>query len=391
MNTQFPNIKNGVGWLCILWICCVSICSMLFSCEHKPSFDVNQPQDKLSIESPIKESQFLLKWGKLEVPLLKYANPEVYRGNLKVSLPGFWDNVGYPIQLLNNGEEMEIEVVGINRMPWMRSDSVYANYPNTEEGLLPYSVVTLFRNNVRAGDFIGIRVFSKTKDIRVQSAVIEIEDPSAPYYPQVMVRFPYHVDDVSYFQVIQEPGRRPILRLDTVAVESKAIYDLYRENLLYEIIHIPDFKTRHRLITGEEKLFKTKDIRKSVVLGRESVDWLSLPEYVDYIGAKLFWGEMEARPSSRNISLNTFRKNLSIPLDLWAEDRPLCVHSFQLIIDSEDHYPVMYASDDLTYPALQKALLQIQSESTVYFTEIIVEDEQGNRYWFPQEFAFIIW
>ena len=391
MNTQFPDIKICIGAPCKIWICCLAICSVLFSCVQQPSSDANAQQNKLNIESPSEESQILLKWGRIEIPLLKYANPEVYRGALKISLPDFWDNVGYPIQLLNKGEELEIEIVGINRLPWMRSDSVWTSYPEIENGLLPSSVVTLFRNNVRPGNYIGLRVFSKTKDIRVQSAVIEIEDPAAPYYPEVMVHFPYEVSEVHYFQVIQEPGRRPILRLDTTATESRAIYDLYRENLLYEVVHIPDFKTRHRLITGEEKLFKTKDIRKSVVLSEESTDWVSLPEYVDYVGAKLYWGEMEASPSSRNMSLSTFKQNLSIPLDLWAEDTPLCVHSFQLIINSEAHYPVMYVSDDLTYPALQKALLQIQSSSTVYFTEIIVEDKQGKRYWFPQEFAFNVW
>jgi hypothetical protein len=391
MNAQFPNILIGIAWPCKIWACYISFCFALCSCGPQPSSGLGQRQEKLSIESPVDESQYLLKWGDLEVPLLKYANPEVYRGDLTISLPNFWDNVGFPIQLLNRGEEMKAEIVGINRMPWMRSDSVWANYPDTEDGLLPSSVVNLFRNNIRPGEFIQLRLANNTENIMVQSVIIEIEDPGAPYFPEVMVHFPYHAGELFYFQVIQEPGRRPIVRLDTAAAESKAIYELYRENLLYEIIHIPGFKTRQRLITGEEKLFKTKDIRKSVVLGQESYDWVSLPEYVDYIGAKLFWGEMEASPLSKNMSLSTFRENLSIPLNLRAAGQSLCVHSFQLIINSEAHYPVMYVSDDLTYPALQKALLQIQSASTVYFTEIIVEDKQGNRYWFPQEFAFNIW
>jgi hypothetical protein len=364
---------------------------LVLSCEQRSAQEM--PHNRKAIKgaaAPIEEDKYEIRWGSIKMPLIKYANPEVYKGKASISLTNYWFELGRPISLLKNGVPQEIELVALHRSPVNRSNFLWLNYPEHQDGQLNAEDINRLRNGLNAGDALSIRIFSKTDEVIVQSATVQIEDPAAPYHPEVDVHYPYQIEGPFGFQVIQEPGRRPVLRLDTSNEATKDIYQLYSDNLLYKIIHIPGFKTYRRLLTGEEQLFQTKDIRKSTVLGKEIVDWTSLPEFTDfqYGATQMTWGNLLAKPSSPNYDLTTFRENFNKKPVLKTGSNTLSIKSLQLIINSEEHYPVMFVTDDLSYPVLQKALHQLRTSSTVYFSQIIVEGKDSHCYLFPQSFAF---
>ena len=345
----------------------------------------------VNINEKAESGVYTLYWGNHSISLMKYANPEVYKGSVKVSLSAFWDMLGMPIRLEQKDKSIEIELVGINRVPYQRSDSLRLSYPEFENQQLSSGDVTMFREGIEQGDVIELRVFSKFDEVKIQSAFIEIEDPNAPYVPEVFVYYQRQPEEPFSFQVIQEPGRRPVLRIDTSAEDTYKVYELYRENLLYKIIHIPGFKTHRRLLAGGEQLFKAKDIRKSVVLGKELIDWMALPEYTGEIRQSfLEWGEMLAQPSSKNYSISTFRQNVKQPLRLKMGEEELSIRAFRMIIQAKDHYPESYMADDPALPSLQKVLHLLEPATSIYFTQLIVEGKDGQCYLLPQDYAFHI-
>jgi len=339
-----------------------------------------------------KSSEYTVRWGSAEIPLTKYANPEVYQGSVEVTLTEFWDLLGMPIVLDKRGKKLEYELASMHREPRRRYDSLWVAYPEVENGQLDTTVISRFRKGVQQGEVIALRLFSTSDDAIVQSAYIVIKDPNEPYIPEVQLEYPRYQPDVFGFQVIQEPGRRPVLRIDTTSASTRAVYELYRDNLLYKIIHIPGFQTHRRLLSGDQQLFNTKDIRKSVVLGKEILDWMQLPEYIGYNprNIKLQWGEMVAQPSGGNFMLSVFKNSHNKPLELSVDGKALTIRSFRLIVNSETNFPQAIVSDQLDSPAIQKLLSQVLHSSSVYFTQLIVDDGEGQCALLPQDFAFHI-
>lgn len=367
----------------------------LWACQPAAGPAPEQPpqrQDILNInERPEERSIYTVEWGAVRIPLAKYANPEVYHGTVEVEIGQFREIVGQELRLLKRGEEQEFELVGLQREPYTRSSPFWNAYPAFEQGRLDSSVAATFRQGIRQGDVVALRLVSKTDNTIVQSAIIKIADPFEAYQPAVQVPQPRYDGDLFGFQVIQESGRRPLLRIDTTSAATRHIYNLYRRNRLYKVIHIPGFQTYRRLLTGRDQLFHAKAIRHSELLG-EGHDWLNLPEYTAFEGAEanLEWGALTASPSSENTDVGAFKENIAQPLVLRVGERALPLLGFQLFIDSKERLPELYVADSLNTPALLRALYQVQPASTVYFDKLIVEGEQGKLMLFPAAFAFNI-
>lgn len=351
-----------------------------------------QRQDILNInERPQRESPYSVEWGNLRIPLIKYANPEVYSGIIEVEISEFRNAVGEKLKLLRHEREHEVEVVSIHREPYSRFSPFWFSYPELQDRRLEPSVVSTLRQGIQQGDVVSIRLFSKTDSTIVQSVLIKVADPFEEYVPAVSVPRPQYDGEAYGFQLIQESGRRPLLRIDTAAQATRHIYQLYRPNRLYKIVHIPGFKTRRRLLTDRDQLFPTMAIRHSELLGTGH-DWLSLPEFTDFDGAdvNLQWGDMVASPSSENYHRQDFRANIGRGLSLQVGERQLSIHSFHLFIDSRDGLPELYVADSLESPSLLRALYMVQPASTAYFDKLVVENEEGRLMLFPVAFAFNI-
>lgn len=214
---------------------------------------------------------------------------------------------------------------------------------------------------------------------------------TAPYEPEVKVAHPRHTQESFGFQVIQESGQRPLLRIDTTAEATRHIYDLYRKHALYKIIHVPAFQTCNRLIADRDRLFSTQEIRRAITLA-EPIDWKGLPEYVHYKGpeVELKWGELSANPMSVNYHHWQVEGQLKDTLALYVGGQPLPVHSFQLYIAGRNQLPELWIAESLQQPELQKRLWQLEPAQTLYFDRIIVETQPGCLALFPQAFAFNI-
>ena len=377
-------------------ICLVLLLALgLWACQPAPApapEQAAQRQDILNInERPEGASPYSVEWGSLHIPLVKYANPEVYSGSLEVEISAFRDMVGQELRLLKYEREQEVEVVSIHREPYSRFSSFWFSYPEFRRRRLEPSVASTLRQGIRQGDVLSVRLFSKTDSTIVQSVMIKVADPFEEYVPAVEVPRPHYDGDVFGFQLVQKSGRRPLLRIDTTSEATRHIYELYRHNRLYKVVHVPGFQTRRRLLTDRDQLFQTLEIHHAELLGAGH-DWLSLPEFTAFEGAdvNLRWGDMVASPSSENYHQRDFRTHITrgLHLQVGKEELPIC--GFHLFIDARDERPELYVADSLESPALLKALLRVQPASTIYFDKLIVKNKSGQLMLFSVAFAFNI-
>ena len=367
----------------------------LWACQPTSGPTPVQPphrQDILNInERPEKESPYAVEWGEMRIPLVKYANPEVYAGSIEVELSEFRTLVGQELRLLKYAHEHEVEVVSIHREPYGRFSSFWFSYPEFKSRRLGSSVISKFSQDIQPGDVVAVRLLSKTDNTIVQSVMVKVADPFEAYRPEVPLPRARYDGDVFGFQLIQESGRRPLLRIDTAEQSTRHIYELYRHNRLYKIVHIPEFKTRRRLLIDRDQLFQTSEVRHSELLGTGH-DWLSLPEYTAFEGAdaSLEWGELSASPESENYQLADFRNNIRKGLKLRIGEACLPILGFHLFIHSRGRQPELYVADSLDSLVLLRALYRVPPASTVYFDKVIVEDENGKERLLPVAFAFNI-
>ncbi|MEQ8706883.1 MAG: hypothetical protein RIC19_23325 [Phaeodactylibacter sp.] len=342
-------------------------------------------------EETLAPSPYRIEWGSLRIPLSKFANPEVYKGEAELALDEFRTLIGQPLSVLHEGQSLPFEVVQIHREPYQRFGAFWFSYPDYTPGEgFDASVVSTFQSGIRPGNVIDLRI-DAADSIRIQYLRIRIIDPLLPYSPVVKVPHPRHTQEAFGFQVIQESGQRPMLRIDTAATHTRHIYELYQQNALYKIINIPGFRTYNRLIADRDQLFSTQEIRRTTAL-TDPIDWRALPDYMDYRGpeVELRWGQLVANPMSTNYHLWQIEGQLQQALQLFVGPRLLPIHSFQLIIAGEAQQPEMWVASSLQQTELAKRLWQLQPAQTLYVNRIIVEPEPGCLQLFPQAFAFNI-
>lgn len=342
-------------------------------------------------EASSAKSLFRIQWGALTIPLSKFANPEVYKGEVAVTLDEFKVLIGQPLQVLHKEQPLPFEVIQLHREPYQRFGPFWFSYPRylPDQGF-EASVASTLRNGIRPGNIVSLRL-DAADSIRIQSLQIRIIDPMLPYSPTVKVPHPRHTQEAFGFQVIQESGQRPLLRIDTMAADTRHIYELYQQNALYKIIQVPGFRTYNRLLADRDQLFSTREIRKTTTLA-PPLDWKALPDYMNYRGPEieLRWGTLIANPMSTNYHLWQVEGQLQEALQLFVGQEALPIHSFQLIIAGTEQQPEMWVANSLQQPELAKRLWQLQPAQTLYFNRILVEQEPGCLSLFPQAFAFNI-
>ncbi len=354
----------------------------LIACQPEPAG--NAPARLPINEAPEEASELQLQWGNTRIPLERYASPDIYTGSIQMKVDAFRQMIAQELQLLHKGNTLPISRLHLHRGNARRFET------GAERQQLGPEEVASFRKSVQPGDEVYLRLEAEN-GLRVQAIRIKITDPFEPYQPLVEVSNPQFTEESFGFQVIQETGQRPVLRIDTAAAETQKIYQLYRQNSLYKIIHVPGFRTRRRLLTDRDQIFFTQEIRYATVLS-DGPGWKELPEFMEYTGpeVKLQWGDMEALPMSINYNLWDFRANIRQPLRLLVGDQELPIRQLRLSIHGHERYPEMWVADSLSHPELQKRLFRMQGASTAYFSHLIVEVAPDSLMLFPQAFGFNI-
>lgn len=368
----------------------------LFACQVKdkepaPKDVSNQRKDLLLFNEAPKRNPYELQWGDIRVPLQKYANPNVFSGAVEVGFDEFLKAIHGKIQLFRRDRVLDFELVNLSRRPFSWERRLWFSYPELRRGVLPDEVIERLQRGILPGEQLTLHLLTPNDSARFHPVTIRVRDPFAPYQPEVRVGALPVREAVQGFQMIQSPGKPPVLRIDTNAVATRHIYELYREDKWHKIIHIPGFRTRRRLLNAEDRLFTTKDVAKTTFITNE-YDRLTLSEFVDMDDEPLVlkWGELEAAPSSPNYRKAEFHNNQFKPLALQVGSHRLPILNFHLYVNNAQLRSQLFITDDVRYPGIQRTLAGLPPESTVYIDQIVIENEARDTLLFPVAFAFNI-
>lgn len=342
-------------------------------------------------QNPTEEDNYQLSWGNVIIELEKHANPNGFKGETEIEQVEMLKNIEQPIQLLKNGAPLEAEIHTLyNNTPSRWRNSQWHPNPSKDHKNLEQEVIKKLRTGIQKGDFLVINMGSVNKDVYVAGAKIAIKDPFQAYQPKVKATWQRPSEIPFYFQVINQKGKESVLRIDTSAEESQKIYALYKDRKDYKILHVPNFKTHRRLLIDEDKLFTKYDIRRTELLGEHFDRW-KMSEYTDYYRRKttLNWGDMTAWINSENYSRDSFQLNRAKELVLKVDDKKLNIIGFDFIVKAGENAPIRFITNSLDVPEIQEQIKDLPTKSSIYFTNIIVEEKDIPLH-FPVNFSFHI-
>lgn len=350
--------------------------------EAKPFFKVETASDYVEEEDAI----YTLKWGEVKIILEKYANPNVFRGDLDIDLDALIEGAGDEIEVLKNGETRRITKFSINRFDLgqeQEDDRFYLRELDEIDEKYAVKVDKALLENCTPGTVF--RLMLETEDIRIAPAFIRVIDPYEPFYSKLSAA--RHNDDNPEFtfQVVNLPDRKTTLKADTSAAENARNLEIYGDRSRYEIIHIPGFKTNRRLLSADDFIWweeEDKEPEKQSAI-------LYLPEYTAHIGdaVGLWWGENVANPNSVNLTRRELKRQSGEPLRLKHGSKELEIIECEMLIQHLEEQPRVHLlrrkNGELRLPDFDET----DTETSVAIQKIVVRTSEG-LFFFPANFAF---
>ena len=329
-----------------------------------------------------------IRWADKEIKLEKIAAPNGYTGEMEVSLDEFNRLLNERIQVFSGQEEQKFETMDIQMEVLDEKGKLW--FPNVENGSIKL-VNKQFgnvQNRIMQGDVMNFS--GKAGDIYLTEISVKIKDPLEMYRPQINVNPIAKSAPVYGFQIVNLKNKKALIKIDTSNITTRHILDIYANNSLFQVIHIPDFKTNVRFLDANEGLFGNTTLKENY-LSVARFNRHFLPEYQAYQNqmVQLNWGEMSASPSSENYITADFRKNFTKRLKLFIGDEKMDIQSFRLIVKPKNEEPVAYHTDKINERTLRRLLRKIPPETSLYFDEIILK-KSGQFYYLPISFVFNI-
>ncbi|RME57155.1 MAG: hypothetical protein D6790_13760, partial [Caldilineae bacterium] len=236
------------------------------------------------------------------------------------------------------------------------------------------------------GTLVGWQLYLQAEGAVVHSLVVHVANPAALYYPPIPLPELPDTDERWPFQVVSLPGGKTVVRLDTMAASARRLLEVYADTARYELIHVPGFRTRRRLVGEQEDLFAERRITVGP-LPAPPIDYLRLNEYPvpadEY--AALCIGELCAAPEVGLIRSDEWRASR---WQVQVGDQRLEVVQAELIVVQPGQRPLQYwlAAD------LDRAFADIRSAvpppASFYLQNLVVRADHDRLWHLPLTFAF---
>ena len=356
-----------------------------------------------------KNNYLKFKWGNIETPIWHRDNPS-YSGNPYkfVTKEDFIQNLSSTIEIYNGGKKYDAKSINFNFY-----------FKNEEEKSSNQQLFT-FSLILESSDFT-VNLKKKSNWVlpnKKQELLLEkIEDlshilvtiPELSEFHTLFIRIgdkkeykaPVSINDKKtyHYQVIVPDKDKTILKIDTTLPANKKIVSMYRNPKKYEIVHIPNFKTKERLVvenqinsyySSEEKILLSPYF-ESINKPELQKDVIGLPEYTDFKSTDLTlkWGDLTANPKSINYDLRTFLLNHRKPVKLFHKGKVLKINGIRAAKIENRERKGTFNLNKLNGKAIKLHFDNLSTANTFHFSKIIIEVE-GQEYYLPQNFLFNI-
>jgi hypothetical protein len=354
-----------------------------------------------------------LQWGEIKIPINELVNGS--NGRIKMSLKEVLESANEPIILMKNGKDARLKSFYfiITKNNRASSPTIVPVEDYDKKNALNTHGKAFVKKNLREGQNV---YFNKLKGADAEEHFLSIEISYSKAPLKLNFTLPKIKKEETFgFQIHEFPNQPLKIKLDTTDQALEKIFNTYKKIDKYTIIHIPNFKTTRRYLTEKNildieyehnfDLVKKEQIKK--------IDLSLLSEFTDYNGyaIELKWGEMKTTDLRKSFSGNgndgTFREDdfgrmvkfddydkydlqdaIGGRFSLSQGFQSYKIKRMKVYIIPKGETPISYITDDINHPELEKIFLEIEKNTMILFSEIIIETDVNVLLHFPTSLLF---
>ena len=192
------------------------------------------------------------------------------------------------------------------------------------------------------------------------------------------------------FQFVYRPGAPTLIRLDTSVAQHRWMYEQYANDPKVNVLPIPGFRTVERLRREEEAIVPEPEINRVELLHATYIDTDTIPEYYElYDKAMTFhWRGLSGTRSNEVQSLHAFQHTTEDGMLLEIGGLEYPVLQFELVIIPEDGKGVTLKSKSAENVTVQQHLAGLKPNSSLFLTDMVIQDTDGQQKRLPVTFSF---
>ncbi|MCF8237159.1 MAG: hypothetical protein K9I85_03320 [Saprospiraceae bacterium] len=360
-----------------------------------------------------KEMALSFGWGDVFEPLEMWAAPYYFRGEITIKKEQLPELLQSPIQFYANGKLFWIRGLDIRAIVSSENQSVQTS---DTTGRFPIRIPNPMGSNHVAvdsfadqrahmftletqgyllehmveGDYFTFSNYSeRSSGVVINSLTVKIENPWEEFSARFSI--PYikgGSDDISSWQIVNIKGNKQFLRYDPSDSTNMKVRGIYSDPSKYGQRRIPAFRSLNRYISDNDLIVPPSQVSRCDTLVQKMLDPYDRQDLIVDQNMKwtLHWGTLEGTYTGKFVKPNEFYGHLDAPMTMQFDDTVLPIHQAkvsmvpvkgeieQVIIDGR--YPDQWIS----------RMNQVPSKTSIYFDEIIVEDQDGLIKLLPLQF-----
>jgi len=239
------------------------------------------------------------------------------------------------------------------------------------------------------GDAIEFNFMGDSKENRDDNfgLMFLIEDPNKVEYPK-KIDEPLMTKEYADFQIVINRGGKSFVRLDTALIKNRKIIDSYKNSESYDIVHIPNFKTKMRVVDKQTEASDVK-VMTEMKHGTREINPLKLLEFYpdNDTDMRLSWGAMLSMKSVGNFSYKEFERSYNNEFVLFYGDEKLPILKYEILIPKGSDLYHRIQTDSNNYYKILELLSNVEKISTIYVDNIILEKD-GQNWLLPHQFSY---
>lgn len=339
-------------------------------------------------------------WGNSEFNLELKGNPRVFGGAVKINQEELEDLLDEKIYInSSDGEVISIEHAYLYITPtrtrnkaWRKKWISYDFDCENLDCALSFQDAQKLLKELEE-EVYSLRVFvdkhtQSEEHVKVSFIDFYIENESHSWVPKEWVSSNVNTD-IFEFQFVYQEKEKTLVKLDKQNEKYKWIVDKYENDPAVEIVNIPSFKTVQRAIYTKNDKGANKGIRTTEVLSKDYTNAYTLNDYHDLKRGetKLIWKGYQSLYGGQSYCKNDFIcSDGDLQLQIGSDVVPIL--RGDLIILPEEGPGYKFIFDDIDSMEIISILKDIPPKTNLFFENIIIPDDKGERVRLPLKFAY---
>ena len=192
------------------------------------------------------------------------------------------------------------------------------------------------------------------------------------------------------FQFVYRPGAPTLIRMDTSVEQYRWMYEQYNHDPKVNVVPIPGFRTVDRLRQEAHAIVPDSEIGRVDLIDADYINTDTIAEWYEFYGNTITfsWRGLSGTKSQQVQSLDVFKNAIDSGMHLEIGELEYPIMQFELIIVPENQKGAAVKSKSAEEEVIQQHIASLQPNTSLFLTDVVIQDTDGQVKRFPITFSF---